>query len=106
MVFALADSSTSHSAASTFYSQSFANIYSDGFVTSGVGLPISKASRRRCRSSSSRIFPLCADFEELLTAYDFEANDSKYREFVAYIRTRLATGPVEKIVVFSFYRGP
>lgn len=44
-------------------------------------------------------------FDELVTRHDFEANDSKYEKFSAFLKERLAQDSSEKIVVFSFYRG-
>jgi len=44
-------------------------------------------------------------FNDLVANHDFEAKDSKYQEFRAFLKGRLAQDPSEKIVVFSFYRG-
>jgi superfamily II DNA or RNA helicase len=44
------------------------------------------------------------DFEDLISGYDFEAGDSKYREFSQAISQRLCEHPDEKIVVFAFFR--
>ncbi|WP_134500735.1 SNF2-related protein [Microvirga pakistanensis] len=46
-----------------------------------------------------------ATFDDLMTRHDFEANDSKYEKFSAFLKERWAQDPSEKIVVFSFYRG-
>ena len=43
--------------------------------------------------------------EDLLTGYDFEANDSKYKAFLTGVQGKLKLDPTSKIVVFAFFRG-
>jgi superfamily II DNA or RNA helicase len=45
------------------------------------------------------------DFEDLMSGYNFEAGDSKYKAFSEAIRQHLRDHPAEKIVVFAFFRG-
>lgn len=43
-------------------------------------------------------------FEDLISGYDFEAGDSKYKAFAEAIGQHLRDHPAEKIVVFAFFR--
>jgi superfamily II DNA or RNA helicase len=45
------------------------------------------------------------DLDGLLSGYDFETGDSKYRVFSDSIKNHLMEHPNEKIVVFAYFRG-
>jgi len=44
-------------------------------------------------------------FDDLISGYDFEAGDSKYKTFSEAVANHLRNHPAEKIVVFAFFRG-
>ena len=43
--------------------------------------------------------------DDLLTDYDFEAGDTKYKAFADALKEKLRDNPNEKLVVFAFFRG-